>query len=182
MICQDIFDVFSETADQNSTKLVRKQDLNVLYQVCVFWADEKKNKQDSHPGLWLALTFSTSPLKLLNGIRRTWQEAIYQRPLSSLRFRADRKNKMATLAWLAGKISTPLWIRWTELNETWQEARSLRPLPSLCFSGRSEKQYICPGLLLAETFSISTLGLEWNSRKPDRRQGLKVHRRTLCGP
>ena len=31
-----IFDFFSETAEQNSTKLDRKQDLNVLYQVCVF--------------------------------------------------------------------------------------------------------------------------------------------------
>ena len=35
-----IFD-FSETAEQKSTKLDRKQDLNVLYQVCVFRADRK---------------------------------------------------------------------------------------------------------------------------------------------
>ena len=38
-----IFDFSSETAQQNSTKLDRKQDLNVLYQVCVFRAD-RKNK------------------------------------------------------------------------------------------------------------------------------------------
>ena len=38
-----IFDFSSETAEQNSTKLDRKQDLNVLYQVCVFRAD-RKNK------------------------------------------------------------------------------------------------------------------------------------------
>ena len=31
-----IFDLFSETAEWNSTKLDRKQYLNVLYQVCVF--------------------------------------------------------------------------------------------------------------------------------------------------
>ena len=62
-----IFD-FSETAEQNSTKLNRKQDLNVLYQVCVFGANRKK--QDGHPGLWLAETFSTSPLKPLKGIQR----------------------------------------------------------------------------------------------------------------
>ena len=31
-----IFNFSSETAKQNSTKLVSKQDLNVLYQVCVF--------------------------------------------------------------------------------------------------------------------------------------------------
>ena len=112
----NIFDFFSETAEQNSTKLDRKQDLNALYQVCVFRADRKNKmaalasdwlrhfrlllwnrwtefnetwqearsqsplqslcfsgrseKQDGRPGLWLAETFSTSPLKPLNGIQR----------------------------------------------------------------------------------------------------------------
>ena len=37
----NIFDFFSETVEQNSTKLDRKQDLNALYQVCVFRADWK---------------------------------------------------------------------------------------------------------------------------------------------
>ena len=50
-----------------------------------------------------------------------------------------------------------LWNHWTEFNETWQNARSQRPLPSLCFSGRSEKQDVRPGLWLAETFSTSSL-------------------------
>ena len=116
LIGWDIFDFSSETAEQNSTKLDRKQDLNVLYQVCVFWADRKKKmaalasdwlrhfrlllwnrwtefnetwqearshcplpslcflgrleKKDGRPGLWLAETFWTSPLKPLNGIQR----------------------------------------------------------------------------------------------------------------
>ena len=111
-----IFNFSSETAERNSTKLDRKQDLNALYQVCVFWADRKNKmaalasdwlrhfrlllwnrwkefketwqearlqhplpslcfsgrseKQDGRPGLWLAETFSTSPLKPLNGIQR----------------------------------------------------------------------------------------------------------------
>ena len=110
-----IFDFFSETAEWNSTKLDRKQDLNVLYQVCIFRADRKNKmaalasdwlthfrlllwnrwtefnetwqearsqcplpslcfsgrseKQDGRPGLWLAETFSTSPLKPLKGIQ-----------------------------------------------------------------------------------------------------------------
>ena len=68
LIGWDIFDFSSETAEWNSTKLHMKQDLNVLYQVCVFLADRKK--QDGRPGLWLAETFSTSPLKPLNGIQR----------------------------------------------------------------------------------------------------------------
>ena len=39
----------SDSAEQNSTKLVRKQDINVLCQVCVFRADH----HGSH-GNWLA--------------------------------------------------------------------------------------------------------------------------------
>ena len=112
-----IFDFSSETAERNSTKLDRKQDLNALYQVCVF--------------------------------------------------RANRKNKMATLAsdWLR-HFRLLLWNHWTEFTETWQEARSQRPLPSLCFSGRSEKQDGRPGFWLAQTFFTSPLkplnGIQWN--------------------
>ena len=111
-----IFDFSSETAEQNLTKLYRKVDLYILYQVCVFRADRKNKmaalasdwlrhfrlllwnrwrefnetlqearsqrplpslcfsgrseKQDGRPGLWLAETFSTSPLKPLNGIQQ----------------------------------------------------------------------------------------------------------------
>ena len=118
LIDWDIFDFFSETTEGNSTNLYRKQDLNVLYQVCVFRADQKNKmaalasdwlrhfrlllwnhwtelnqtwqearsqcplpslcfsgrseKQDGRPGLWLAETFSTSPLKPLNGIQRNF--------------------------------------------------------------------------------------------------------------
>ena len=43
LIGWDIFDFSEETAELNSTKLDRKQDLNVLYQVCIFLAD-RKNK------------------------------------------------------------------------------------------------------------------------------------------
>ena len=43
LIGWDIFDFSVETAKPNSTKFDRKQDLNALYQVCVFQAD-RKNK------------------------------------------------------------------------------------------------------------------------------------------
>ena len=68
LISWDIFDFSSETGERNLTKLDRKQDLNVLYQVSVFWG--RSEKQDGRPGLWLAETFSTSPLKPLNRIQR----------------------------------------------------------------------------------------------------------------
>ena len=43
LIGWDIFDFYPETAEWNSTKLNRNQDLNALYLVCVFRAD-RKNK------------------------------------------------------------------------------------------------------------------------------------------
>ena len=113
-------------------------------------------KQDGRPSLWLAETFSTSPLKPLNRIQRnlTGSNILYQVCV----FLADRKNKMAARAsdWLR-HFRLLLLNRGMEFNETWQEARSQCPLPSLCFSGWSEKQDGRPGLWLAETFSTSPL-------------------------
>ena len=43
LIGWDIFDFSSQTAERNSTKLDRKQDLNVFYQVCIIGAD-RNNK------------------------------------------------------------------------------------------------------------------------------------------
>ena len=52
LIGWDIFDFSSETAERNSRKLDRKQDLNALYQVCVFRAD-RKNKMAALASDWL---------------------------------------------------------------------------------------------------------------------------------
>ena len=68
LIGWDIFDFSFETAQQNAMKLDRKQNLNILYPVCVFSGWWKIN--DGRPGLWLDDTFSNSPLKPLNGIQR----------------------------------------------------------------------------------------------------------------
>ena len=181
-----IFDFSSETAERNSMKLDRKQDLHVLYQVCVFRADRKNKmaalasdwlryfrlllwnrwtefnetlqearsqcplpslcfsgrseKQDGRPGLWLAETFLTFPLKPLNGIQRNLIGSKISTSSTTFVFFGpiEKKNKMVALAsnWL--KHFQPLiWNRWTEFNETLQEARSQCPLQSLCFSGRS---------------------------------------------
>ena len=52
LICWDIFDFSSETTELNSTKLDRKQDLKVLYQVCIF-GPISKQKKNSRPGRFL---------------------------------------------------------------------------------------------------------------------------------
>ena len=96
LIGWDIFDFFSETAERNSTKLDRRQDLNVLY-------EGRTEKQEGRLASDCLRQFNS--LLLWNRwteFNETWQEARCQRPLPSLCFRADRKNKMAVLAsdWL----------------------------------------------------------------------------------
>ena len=105
LICWYIFNFFSETAERNSTKLDRKQHLNVLYQVGVFRAD-RKNKMAALSSDLLS-HFSTSPLKPLNGINKTWYEATSQCPLPSLCFsgRSDKQYGRSGL-WLADTFST----------------------------------------------------------------------------
>ena len=156
LIGWDIFDFCSATVKWNSSKLDRKQDLNVLYRVCVFRAD-RKNKMAALASDWLR-HFRLLLWNRWTEFNETWQEARSQRPLPSLCFSGRSETKMVALAsdWLR-HFRLLLWNCWTEFNETWQEARSQHPLPSLCFSGRSKKQDGRPGLWLAETFSTSTL-------------------------
>ena len=74
-----IFDFSSETAEQNSTKLDRKQDLNVIYQVCVFRAD-RKSKMAALASDWLR-HFRLLLWNWWMQFIETWQEARSQRPL-----------------------------------------------------------------------------------------------------
>ena len=109
---------FSETAECKSKKLDRKQDLNFLYQVCVL--SGRTEKQDGRSGLWLAESFLTPSLNLLNRIQ--WKLTGSKISTSSTKFvffRTDRKNKMAALAsdWLR-HFRLLLWNRWREFNET----------------------------------------------------------------
>ena len=156
LIGWDIFDFSSETAEPNSTKLYRKQDLKALYQVCVFRAD-RKSKMAALASDWLR-HFRLLWRNRWTEFNETWQEARSQRPLPSLCFSGRSKKQDGHLDsdWLR-HFRLLLWNRWMEFNETWQEARSQRPQPSLCFSGLSEKQDGRPGLWLAEIFSTSPL-------------------------
>ena len=125
LIGWDIFDFSSETAERNLTKLDRKQHLNVLYQVYVFWAD-RKNKMAALAS-YLLRHFSTSPLNTAELIfNETWQKVrSQQRPLPSLCFSVRTENirwpPWPLIGWDIFRLL--LWNRWTEFNETWQEAR-----------------------------------------------------------
>ena len=73
LIGWDIFDFSYETAERNSMKLDRKQDLNVLYQVCVFGAD-RKNKMAALASDWLG-HFRLLLWNRWTEFNETWQEA-----------------------------------------------------------------------------------------------------------
>ena len=105
LIGWDIFDFSSETAEQNSMKLDRKQDLNVLYQVCVFRAD-RKNKMAALASDWL-IHFGPLLWNCWTEFNETWQEARSQRPLQSLCFsgRSEKQDGRPGL-WLAETFST----------------------------------------------------------------------------
>ena len=100
-----IFDFFSETAKQNSTKLDRKQELNVLYQVCVFRADQK-NKMAALASDWLR-HFRLLLWNQWTEFSETWQEARSQCPLPSFCFsgRSEKQDGRPSL-WLAETFST----------------------------------------------------------------------------
>ena len=105
LIGWDIFDFSSETAERNSTKLDRKQDLNILYQVCVFRAD-RKNKMAALASDWLR-HFRFLLWNRWTEFIETWQEARFQRPLPSLcfTFRSEKQDGRPSL-WLAETFST----------------------------------------------------------------------------
>ena len=133
LMCWDIYDFSSETVERNSTKLDRKQDLNVLYQVCVFGAD-RNNKIAALAPDWLR------PLKLLNG---------NQRNLTGSKI-SDSSTKFVFFGPIV-KTRWPPWplIVWDifDFSETAERKsikldrkQDLRVLYQVCvFSGRSEK-------------------------------------------
>ena len=117
LIGWDIFDFSSETAELNLTKFNRKQDLNVLYQVCVFGAD-LKNKRAALASDWLR-HFRLLLWNPWTEFNETWQEARSKCPLPSLCFfcRSEKQNGRLASDWLR-HFWLLLWNRWMEFNKT----------------------------------------------------------------
>ena len=174
LIGWDIFDFFSETAEQNSTKLDRKQDLNALYQVCVFRAD-RKNKMAALASDWLR-HFRLLFWNRWTEFNETWQEARSQRPLPSLCFsgRSEKQDGRPGL-WLAETFSTsplkPLnWIPWNLTG-----SKISKPSTRFAFFGPIAKTRWPPWPLIGrDIFDFSSETAELNSTKFDRKQDLKA--------
>ena len=134
----------------------RKQDLNILYQVCVFRAD-RKNKMAA-----LASDLLRHFLLLLwnrwTEFNESWQEARTQCPLPSLCFsgRSEKQDGRPGL-WLAETFSTSPLKPLNGIQRNLTGSKISTSSTTFVFSGRSEKQDGRPGLWLAETFSTSPL-------------------------
>ena len=112
LIGWDIFDFFSETSDRNSTKLDRKQDLNVFYQVCGFRAD-RKNKMADLASDWLR-HFRLPLWNHWMDFNTTWLEARSQHPWPSLSILGWSVNKKGHPGRFLLKVA-----RYTEVHDMW---------------------------------------------------------------
>ena len=131
---REIFHFFSLTAEQNLTKLERKEVLKIFYQIFGFRLIEKQRWLPWSLTLFLAETFSTSPLQPLNRI--WWNLTGSKNSTSSTKFVLlflwNGKTIMATMASdLLRHFRIFFCNRWMEFEETCLEASPCCPLP--CF-------------------------------------------------
>ena len=169
-----IFDFSSETAERNSTKLYRKQDLNLLYQVCVFRADQK-NKMAALASDWLR-HFRLLLWNRWTEFNETWQEARSQRPLPSLCFsgRSEKQDGRPGL-WMAETFSTSPLIPLNGIQRNLTGSKISTSSTKFVFFGPIGKTRWPPWPLIGwDIFHFSSETAERNSRKLDRKQDLNV--------
>ena len=167
-----IFDFSSETAERNSTKLDRKQDLNALYQVCAFRAD-RKNKMAPLASDWLR------HFRLLLWNRRTefnetWQEVRSQRPLPSLCFlgRSEKQDGHPGLS-LAETLPTYPLKPLSGIQQNLTGSKISKPSTKFVFFGPIGKTRWPPWPLIGwDITDLSSETAERNSTKLDRKQDL----------
>ena len=142
LIGWEIFYFSLETAERNSMKLDRKQNLYVLYEFCgVFFREDKKTNMAGLASDWLGYF----QLLLWMEFDETWKEARSQCPLSSLSFSGRSENQEA---------DRPLFDFSSETAEqNWTKDLSL--LYQLCIFGADrETKMFHHGLWMAETFRV----------------------------
>ena len=174
LIGWDIFDFSSETEERNSKKLDRMQDLNALYQVCVFRAD-RKNKIAALASDWLR-HFRLLLWNCWTEFNETLQEARSQRPLPSLCFsgRTEKQNGRPGL-WLAETFSTSLLKPLNWIHQNLIGSKISTPSTKFVFFGPIGKTRWPPWLLIGwDIFDFSSETEERNSKKLYRKQDLNA--------
>ena len=174
LIGWDIFDFSSETAERNSTKLDMKQDLNVVYQVCVFRAD-RKNKMAALATDWLR-HFRLLLWNRWTEFNKTWQEARSQCPLPSFCFsgQSEKQDGRPGL-WLAETFSTSSLKPLNGIQRNLTGSKISTSSTKFVFFGPIRKTRWPPWPLIGwDIFDFSSETAERNSTKLDRKQDLNV--------
>ena len=168
----DIFDFSSETAEWNTTKLERKQDLNVLYKACVLLAD-RKNKMAALASDWLRhfqLLFWNRWMEF----NETWQAARSQRPLQRFCFsgRSEKQEGRPDL-WLAETFSTSPLKRLNRIQRNLRGSKISTSSSTIMFFMPIRKTRRPPRPLIGwDIFDFSSKTTERNSTKLDKKQDL----------
>ena len=168
------FDFSSETTEGNLTKLYRKVDLNVLYQVCVFRAD-RKNKMAALASDWLR-HFRLLLWNRWTEFNKNWQEARSQRPLPSLCFsgRSEKQDGRSGL-WLAETFPTSPLKPLNGIQGNLTGSKIVTSSTKFVFFGPIGKTRWPPWPLIGwDIFDFSSETAERNSTKLDRKQDLNV--------
>ena len=174
LIGWDIFDFSSETAERNLTKLDRKQDLNVLYQVCVF-GPIGKNKMAALASDWLRY-FRLLLWNRWMEFNATWQGARSQGPLPGLCFlgQSEKQDGRPNL-WLAEIFPTSPLKPLNGIQRNLTGSKISTSSAKFVFFGPIRKTKWLPWPLIGwDIFDFSSETAERNSRKLDRKQDLKV--------
>ena len=174
LIGWDIFDFYSETAERNSTKLDRKQDFNVLYQLWVFRAD-RKNKMDALASDW-PRHFRLLLCNRWTEFNETWQEVRSQRPLPSLCFsgRSEKQDGRPGF-WLVETFSTSPLKPLNGIQRNLTGSKISTSSTKFAFFGPIGKTRWPPWSLIGwDIFDFSSKTAERNSTKLDRKQDLNV--------
>ena len=174
LIGWDIFDFFSETAERNSMKPDRMQDLNARYHVCVFWVD-RKNKMAALASDWLR-HFRLLLWNRWTEFNKTWQEARSQRPLPRLCFsgRSEIQDGRPDL-WLAETFSTSPLKSVKGIQQNLIGCKISTSSTKFVFFGSIGKTRWPPWPLIGwYIFDFFSETSERNSMKLDRKQDLNV--------
>ena len=169
-----IFDFSSETTERNSTKVDRKQDLNILYQVYAFRTD-RKNKMAALASDWLR-RFRLLLWNHWKEFNKTWQEARSQRPLPSLCFSGwSEKQDGRPGLWLAETFSTSPLKSLNGIQRNLTGSKISMSSTKFVFFGLIGKTGWPPWPLIGwDIFDFSSETAEQNSTKLDRKQDLNV--------
>ena len=168
LIGWDIFDFFSETAKQNSTKLDRKHDLNVLYQVCgFFFRVDQKNKIG-----WNIFDFFYE-IAQWNSTKLDRKKDFILFLLSLFFFGPIGKTRWLFRHLIGWDIFN--FFETAEVIKSWQEARSKMSSTKCVFFLPIGKTKWRPQPLIGwEIFDFFTKTAERNSTQLDRKQNLNI--------